>query len=379
MHAIIHQNEEDLRHSRGGFEFPVTPKIYTPSRLPPPDTFFNRLPKKIGPAIQYRWLRRSWRGPASSVLLETHHIIRQILERVSMDVVIFTDLASMSAAPLVRRLAPRSIRILNADNIDHHLIGQEMISHKGNNGHLRDLRKSYRQTRWSESHLGKFVHAVFACSEEDRAVLQSLNKGSVKGFTIPNGVDTSARPFDQKTDKHRLREILFCGSLDYLPNQDGLLWFYKEIWPLIVARQPDLRLTVVGRGAGGGVLTDLRSDLLVNYIGEVEDVLPYYRRASVSVVPLRMGSGSRLKILEAMSLGNPVVSTTIGSAGIQARDGKEIVIADEPVEFAAAVTSLLNNVGLFDDIRRSANLLVRQKYDWIVVGRMMDEAIYSLR
>jgi glycosyltransferase involved in cell wall biosynthesis len=116
----------------------------------------------------------------------------------------------------------------------------------------------------------------------------------------------------------------------------------------------------------------------VDLVGQVDDVIPYYRRASVLVVPLKSGSGTRLKILEAMSLGNPVVSTCIGALGIDAVDGEHVHLADAPQRFAESVDSLLSNRDLYERTRRSARALVEQKYDWPVIGRTMNRAIAQL-
>jgi glycosyltransferase involved in cell wall biosynthesis len=222
------------------------------------------------------------------------------------------------------------------------------------------------------------VHAFFACSDDDRDILESLNGGTIKGFTVPNGVDTAARPFDVRPDKVRSRQVLFCGSLYYGPNREGLLWFHKEIWPLVVGRQPGARLVVVGWGARRELFPALCADPTVDFVGQVDDSIPYYYRAGVVVVPLLEGSGTRLKILDSMSLGNPVVSTSIGAQGIGATDGRDLLLADESGQFAEAVCSLLSDADVFERMRRSARTLVEETYDWRIVGRAMARSMASL-
>jgi polysaccharide biosynthesis protein PslH len=384
VHAIILQPERELRHPNFGYRFPASVKVYGPAQTPPPPTLFDHLPGRLGPALHYRWLLRSWQGPASSVLLETHHLFRQILTGYKIDAVILTTLSSICVAPLVRRLRPRAIRILNTENVEHHLLAQAIQRGNGDKRQQKARQKNYTRARWYEAHLARFVHTFWACSDDDREILEALNQ-EIKGFTLANGVDTSRNPFDGRRDKGECGEILFCGSLDYEPNRDGILWFHREIWPLIIDRRPDLRLVVVGRGAAPEDYGPLRADPTVDFVGDPEDmglelpeVVPYYHRTGILVVPLRMGSGTRFKILESMSLGSPVISTRLGAQGIDAVDGEHLVLADEPAQFAAAVERLLSNAERFEQVRRSARSLVEQRYDWRVIGQTMNRIIDTL-
>jgi polysaccharide biosynthesis protein PslH len=378
VHAIISQAEDELHQPKDGYKFPESPKVYSMAQSSPPRTIFDHLPHRIGPALQYRWLQRSWRGPTNSDVLNTHHLIREILEDNEIDAVIFGDLSSMLSASLVKRLSPRSVRILNADNIDHHLLAQELQSHDGSESERKLLQESYIRTRWYESHLEQHVDAFFACSNDDREVLESLNGARTRGFTIPNGVDTSARPFDTSLHKSECREIIFCGTLSYPPNRDGLFWFHEKIWPLIIRRHPDARLVVIGWGSKKEYFSEVCADPTVKFIGQVQDSIPYYHRTGIAVVPLRIGSGTRLKILDSMSLGNPVVSTRTGAGGMGAVDGEHLLLMDTPTHFAEAIERLLCNPELFERIRRSARRFVERQYDWRVIGQTMNKALNSL-
>ncbi|HEV2714426.1 MAG TPA: glycosyltransferase family 4 protein, partial [Terriglobales bacterium] len=133
-----------------------------------------------------------------------------------------------------------------------------------------------------------------------------------------------------------------------------------------------------GYGAKPTDFAALRQDPFVDFIGEVDEVPPHYYQTSLSVVPLLEGSGTRVKILEAMSLGSPVVSTRIGAEGIEAERGLEILLADEPREFAAAVSRLLAEPQLFENLRRAARRLVEQKYDWRMIGREINRQVEQL-
>lgn len=378
VHAIVSQPLHEFRHPKDGYTFPASTTIHSILESPPPPTVFDRLPGRLGPALLYRWLRRSWRGPTNSGVLETYHLIQRILKDYPIDAVIFGDLSTMLSAPIVKRLSPKSIRILNADNVDHSLLAQELQNQNGGNTKRHELEQSYAQTRWHESHLAQYVDAFFACSSEDQEVLASLNGTKTKGFTIPNGVDTAARPYDASIHKRDSRELIFCGTLSYPPNRDGLLWFHEQIWPLIVHRHPDLRLVVIGWGAAKESFDQLCVDPTVDFIGQVDNSIPYYHRSGITVVPLRWGSGTRLKILDSMSLGNPVISTRAGAAGLVAIDGKHLLLADTPTSFAEAVDRLLCEGALFDRLRTSARAFVEQQYDWRIVGQAINKALNHL-
>jgi glycosyltransferase involved in cell wall biosynthesis len=376
VHAIILQPQEELRGERGGYRFPDNVKVHGPAQTPPPRTVFDLLPARLNAALHYRWLRRSWRGPAEGTLLKIHHLVKDILRTERMDVVIFEHLhSSMMAAPVVRRLSPQSACVLHAHNVDTDLYEQLA---KGGNGVTPVDRASIRRTRWLESNLDRFVDTFWACSEIDRAKLEAMNQDRIRGTAIRTGVDTAVLACDYNPRKFENGKILFCGSLDSAANRNGLLWFHKSVWPLIRQRLPELRLAVVGKGGEGGAHAPLRSDPAVDFLGEVDSVLPHYRATSLSVVPLLEGSGTRVKIVEAMSLGNPVVSTRIGAEGIEAEDGREILLADKPEEFAAAVSRVLSDRELFENLRRAGRQLVEQKYDWRMIGREINRTVEQL-
>jgi glycosyltransferase involved in cell wall biosynthesis len=129
----------------------------------------------------------------------------------------------------------------------------------------------------------------------------------------------------------------------------------------------DLILNIVGRG-DKGPYSELINDSTTNFIGEVEDVTPWYRKCNVAIAPLLQGSGTRLKILEAMSLGNPMVSTAIGAEGIECIPERDILIADEPADFADKIISLVSDPGKSTLISDNARKLVEDKYSWNVIG-----------
>jgi glycosyltransferase involved in cell wall biosynthesis len=162
--------------------------------------------------------------------------------------------------------------------------------------------------------------------------------------------------------------------MDWLPNEDGVLYFHREILSRIRGVEPDVTLSIVGRDPTPPV-RQLASERGIDVTGRVDDVRPYVARASVYIVPLRIGGGTRLKIFEAMSMGKAVVSTTIGAEGLPVTPGRDIVIADEPARFAEAAVRLLRHDAERHRIELAARQLVVERYDWSAVAHELDSAL----
>jgi len=162
--------------------------------------------------------------------------------------------------------------------------------------------------------------------------------------------------------------------MSYLANADAARWFACEVWPLVRRACPDARLFLVGKDPGPRVRSLAGADVVVT--GRVDDVSGYFRRARVFVCPLRVGSGTRLKILEAFSWGVPVVSTGLGSSGIEARDGEHVLLADDPQGFARKVLDVLGDDGLARRLGEAGRELVRSRYTWEAVVGTLNEKVY---
>jgi glycosyltransferase involved in cell wall biosynthesis len=324
-------------------------------------------------------LCRSIRGPASSVVLDFHHLVERAFRAIDIDAVIFTELSSLSLSPLVRRLKPGTAQIMDMHNVDHVLFEQELQATDSDDCQATEaLAVEIERLRAVESSLWKNVDAFWATSDHDCRILSRMNAEKIPGYEIPNGVAVGMQAFDDRDDKASDRNVIFCGTLNYYPNRDALIWMHAEVWPLVRERIPEARLRVVGRGAREEDFASVRGDPSVEFVGEVPDVVPYYRDAGIAIVPLRHGSGTRLKILESMSLGNPVVSTPIGCQGVSAEHGKEILIAADAVGLAASIVELMSNPSVFDDLRRQARTLVEERYDWHVIGNRANESLAEI-
>ncbi len=377
VHAIFPQKSSELIGEKEGYHMPSNVVLHSPLDTPAPPTIFDLLPGRFRSALHYRWLRRSLAGPASSEVLQVWHLIKNACISNQFDIVIFDHIQTLGAAQLVKRWSPGSIRMLNAHNVDCVLYRRLADSAKDPHEQRTQLQLAEQIGR-RESTLASEVHGYWACSDEDHAALRSMNQSPVKGFSIPNGIATEVLPFDSRPDKRDSQRILFCGSLNYEPNRRGLNWFTAEVWPHIKNALPGAKLVVVGYGAAPSDFPDLRSDPAVEFIGEVDTVPPWYHNTSLSVVPILEGSGTRVKILEAMALGNPVVSTTVGAEGISVTHQTDIILADQPLSFARAVVEVLSSPSLFNALRHQGRELVDTVYDWSVVGRRLNATVNEL-
>lgn len=192
----------------------------------------------------------------------------------------------------------------------------------------------------------------------------------IKTAVIPNGVDTE---YFHVQETERLQCLIYAGSMNMFANKDAVMYFLKEIWPLIKAKRPDIEFFAIGQNPPQDLLEISQNDPAVHVTGYVDDVRPYIAKASVYVVPLRVGGGTRLKILDAMAMGKAIVSTSIGCEGINVRKDEHILIADDPAEFANMVLALLKNPDRADKLGVAARRLVETRYSWKIIGKSLQE------
>jgi polysaccharide biosynthesis protein PslH len=208
---------------------------------------------------------------------------------------------------------------------------------------------------------------ILAVSEADKAAMSNMTDPEHISV-VPTGVDTKAfRPEVRNETPDPI--VLFLGSMDWEPNIDGVQHFVDEIWPSIHAAVPSARFQVVGRNPGASIRR-LASDS-VEIVGTVPSVVEYLHRAAVVVVPLRVGGGTRLKIYEAMGAAKAVVSSTIGAEGLDVTHGRDIVLADEPQPFSAAVARLLQDAMERKRLEDEA-LATASRYDWSAIAEQFE-------
>ncbi len=185
---------------------------------------------------------------------------------------------------------------------------------------------------------------------------------------ISSGALTAVQAFD----------LVFVGSMDWMPNIDGIRWFLDEVLPRVRATKPDCRVAIVGRNPPSSITAEAK-DPLITITGTVADVRPFLWQSAVSIVPLRVGGGTRLKIFEAMAAGTPVVSTTIGAEGLPLKHGETIRIGDTAEAFAAECLDLLNNREARRDLVGAGLAIIREKFSWEQVTHCFEETLRSPR
>ncbi len=226
---------------------------------------------------------------------------------------------------------------------------------------------------WESAYAQRFDHCLVV-SQQERELLQT-SRPNLPISVIENGVDTTVcKPLPEASVGNVL---LLVGTIGYPPNRDAVLYFCQRILPLIQRRIPDVKLYVVGHAPTSEIQgLAVRKNVVVT--GSVPDIVPYYQQARLTVVPLRGGGGTRLKILESMAFGRPVVSTSLGCEGLAVVDGEHVMIADSPSEFAERVIQLLEDRGLRAQICENAVQLVQTRYDWSIISQKLMDVYAAL-
>jgi glycosyltransferase involved in cell wall biosynthesis len=263
---------------------------------------------------------------------------------------------------------------VDSHNIDFDLARQ----YARNGGNL--TRRLYAEANWrklrrEELTTYRSADGVYLCSDADKRRLLA-HAPTVRTVVIPNAADVEyyqPRPTDRTPDG---RTVLFFGLLSYAPNVDGIVHFYERIWPLIATAHPEARFKIVG-GHPPSRLQALAGPR-VELTGFVSDLRPHLAAASVIVVPLRLGGGTRLKIVEAMAMGKAVVSTSLGAEGIEGTAGQDILIEDDAARFAAAVNRLLTDPVLGARIGQSARRLAVHRYAWAKAACSLEDFYFHL-
>ncbi len=217
------------------------------------------------------------------------------------------------------------------------------------------------------------VDHVVAVSEKDGRLLGQLGFNTPVSV-IPNSIDV--KEYVTRPKSSAQHDLLFVGKMDYRPNVDAVLWFGEEVWPRLKAHLPDITWAIVGKNPHPR-LAPLKQQEGITITGRVDKVQPYLHGSRICLMPFRVGSGTRLKLIEAMASGRAVVSTSVGAEGFDVRSGEHLLLADDPASFAEAVLTLLAD----DQRRRELGVAAQQfarQYDWRLVGPRFYEIIDGL-
>lgn len=243
----------------------------------------------------------------------------------------------------------------------HYDLARQVSASRVSLGRRLHARFNWRKLAREELAAYNAADGVCVCSAADQKRL-AIDAPTANTVVIPNAADVEyLRPRDTDPAPDG-STVLFFGLLATVPNVDAVVYFLREIWPLIVAARSDARFVVIGADPAPAIRAHAGPGVTI--VGPVDDLRPHLSTADVVVVPLRLGSGTRLKILEAWAMARPVVSTALGAEGLEAVPGRHLLIADDACEFANAVLRILGEPALASEIGGAGRALVSERYSW---------------
>jgi len=286
------------------------------------------------------------------------------LDEIKRDIV---HLDLLILAELIHSI-PKGIKvILNEHNIESDLIEQkkEIIN---NLIEKAIYNREYRLLKKFEEMACYRVDTVLSCSDKDTAIIKGFGASDV--WTVPNGVNTAL--FLPSDKEFNINDLLFLGGMSWYPNRLGIEWFVNKVLPILISKNSKVHLHLVGNSEPWVTIPESLS-LYVTKHGFVDDFRPYVASSGIMIVPLHMGSGTRLKVVEGASLGKCMVSTRKGAEGIMLKNGQEIIFADTAEEFANAIIILQKNRSEIIRIGKNARSVAERVYDWNAIGEKLEE------
>jgi len=300
--------------------------------------------------------------------------LMELLAQGDYDLAQIESLEMACYLPLIRQIRPALRTIYDSFNAEFDL--QHRIFEIDRGVPARFVGAVYSLIQWRrltrfERQVCESVDRVIAVSEADAVAFARLVPG-LRAAIVPNGITVTdyLNPPTQILDLGQAA-LLFTGTMNYRPNVDAVIWFADNVLSRVRETVPDARLFIVGNRPHSR-LDNLRARSEIEVTGYVQDMLPFLSAATVYVAPLRMGSGTRLKLLQAMAAGNAIVSTSLGAQGLNVSSGREMILADDAESFAHAVVGLLQNPSRRASIGQAARKLVCEQYDWsVIVPRLL--------
>ena len=296
----------------------------------------------------------------------------QLLQADSFDIVQIEGIELARYLPLIRHGSPRSKIVFDDHNAETELQRRNFLTD------LRQPRRwvaaaysaeQVRRLRRFERWTCQQADWVTAVSHPDKVHLEQLTNGRTPITVIPNSLDVAQ--FQLEEAEAIASDIVFSGKMDYRPNVDAVLWFVAEVWPIVRRERPSTTFTIVGQKPHAR-LDWLKNEPGITLTGWVERVEPYLAGAKLFVLPFRVGSGTRLKLIEAMAAGKALVSTAVGAEGFPVADNRELLLVEDGVGFGTAVLHLLNHPEERQRLGQAAQQFAQQ-YDWrVVVPRFLE-------
>jgi len=304
--------------------------------------------------------------PYSAALYRSPSLQRKVLEMLGKhdyDIVEIGEIGLLNYA----RLAPGIPKLLVHQNIESQLLYRraEVASNPLSRLYIR--LQAYRTARF-EHRAANLIERHTVCSDIDKTTIEKINP-NINAIVVSNGVDTEF--FKSTGEEVEPNSLIFVGGLTWLPNRDAMLFFKNDIWPLLKKKLTEIKITVVGSNPPAELMALAKTDKNFVVTGFVEDIRSLVSRAAVYVVPIRVGGGTRLKILDAMSMSKAIVSHPIGAEGIAVTEGKDIAIAETAESFADTIIDLLDNPDKRIEIETNARRTVENLYDWSRIASVL--------
>jgi glycosyltransferase involved in cell wall biosynthesis len=252
------------------------------------------------------------------------------------------------------------------------MIWKGHVEHSGSPLVRAYFQSQYERMRRFEGQVCRAAKAIIAVSSADARAMES-GYGASRVRDVPTGVDLDY--FRPPVRPEPVADLVFLGSMDWMPNIDGIKWFVSQVLPLVRKHRPDCSLAIVGRRPPKSIRRLTDEDERIEVTGTVDDVRPYLWGSAVSIVPLRIGGGTRLKIYESMAAKIPVVSTTMGAEGLDVCDGQNIHIADSALDFAGHCVGLLEDACARRRLAGAAWEMIAACYSWEVISRKFEQLL----
>jgi polysaccharide biosynthesis protein PslH len=310
--------------------------------------------------------------PSPNVVQE----LRRHIEEEKFDIVVIEHLLMSNYVWNILGKPGGPLWVLSQENVES-LIQKQHIS-LARNG-LERLRKVvyYRSFIQFEGHACQRYDRVFMVSENDRQELLKLapTLPADKVSLLPNGVDVSN--YDIGEVEPQENTLIYIGAMTYNANYDAMQFFLRDIFPIIQRQMPEVKVKITGKTQGVD-LSGLALNEQVEFTGYIEDIRPGIKSSSICIVPLQVGGGTRLKILEAMALGTPVVATSKGAEGLNMQPGQDLLVADAPEDFAREVVRLLRQPELREELRQNGRKAVERQYDSHHIAADLNQVFESM-
>ncbi|MCU0796247.1 MAG: glycosyltransferase family 4 protein [Akkermansiaceae bacterium] len=294
----------------------------------------------------------------------------------SYDIIDFCDLVLW---PYVKELFPdHPARVMDRSRVDW--LYQTEVMQTLKHGWWERLKAAENLSKIArlEREVRRELALTVVCGPDDRSFLEGKLGPTEKIFVLANGANVEFFDATQWPPAATSEpSALFCGALDYTPNTDGLGWYFHEIHPLVMKARPDFRVILVGKNPTSEVRSYAKLPG-VEFVGEVPDVRPYYQKAWMQIVPLRIGGGTRLKIAEGLAMANPVVSTTLGAQGLELDHDRHLLLADRPEDFAAAMLRYADEPQARQQHGSAGRAKILETYTWRALGKRLAGRLEAL-